>query len=203
MILHTVLMPVPGGQIGASRGLQSARTKVRGSLKAQRRTSRLALAECARRCGLDELEWVKDARDVPQPCGGLHWSVSHKPQWAAAVIADQPVGIDIERIAPRKVDLFKVLAGDEEWDLLGERSWEAFFRLWTAKEATLKANGMGIAGLSDCRLWEINDAEHVTMSYKDRNWAIEHFRHEDHLAAVTVSGEGIVWSVVESTLNTT
>ncbi|MHC4063981.1 MAG: hypothetical protein ACYSUI_05700, partial [Planctomycetota bacterium] len=61
----------------------------------------------------------------------------------------------------------------------------------------------GIGGLGKCRLLEICDARHVTMSYRDRNWSIEHLRHADHLAAVTVSGEGIVWNVVEGTVSTT
>ncbi|MCH7812421.1 MAG: 4'-phosphopantetheinyl transferase superfamily protein [Planctomycetes bacterium] len=187
MILQPVLMPVPSAQL--RRGPER--------LAVQRRVSRLALAECARRCGLAHRDWPKDAGDVPQPSGGYHWSISHKPTWAAAVIADQPVGIDLEQIKPRHPHLFDGVGEGLEWALLGEQNWDNFFRLWTAKEATCKANGVGIGGMGHCRLIEIRDADHVVMSYKGRPWLVEHFRHLDHLAAVTVVAATIRWQVVD------
>ncbi len=36
--------------------------------------------------------------------------------------------------------------------MLGGRTWESFFRLFTAKEATLKANGKGIGYLRECNM---------------------------------------------------
>lgn len=71
-------------------------------VEGQRRCARLALQYCAKQCGAPVDGWEKDAGDVPLPDAGFYWSVSHKRQWVAAVIADRPVGIDIEHIAPHR-----------------------------------------------------------------------------------------------------
>ena len=82
----------------------------------------------------------------------FHWSLSHTKRWAAAIIADGPVGIDIERITPRRLTTMEAIADKAEWHIVGNRTWPNFFRIWTAKEATLKANGVGIGHLIDCRV---------------------------------------------------
>ena len=106
------------------------------------------------------------------------------------------MGIDIEHVHPRRGDLFEAVGNDEEWGLLGDRSWHSFFRLFTAKEATLKANGVGIGHLSACRLVEVMDDRHVLTKYDGRDWRIEHFEHDGHIAAVTYAEAGIAWDVV-------
>jgi 4'-phosphopantetheinyl transferase len=110
---------------------------------------------------------------------------------------DRPVGIDIEHVVPRERELHSALAGGAEWELMGDRSWRSFFRLWTAKEATLKANGTGISGLSACRLVEVRDEDHLALDYGGRTWHIEHFYHAGHIAAVTCGREGVKWSVLD------
>jgi len=117
-------------------------------------------------------------------------------------VAENPVGIDVEYIMPRSPHLYEAIAEDTEWDLLGGRTslahgsdWGKFFRVWTAKEATLKANGVGIGRLGHCRLAEVRDADHVVMSFRGSMWLVEHRSWGDHVAAVTASGDGIVWHV--------
>ncbi|MCK4659156.1 MAG: 4'-phosphopantetheinyl transferase superfamily protein [Phycisphaerae bacterium] len=161
----------------------------------QRAFARRALEVCARHCGIGNQKWAKDKNDVPQPCSGYHWSISHKPRWAAAVIADRPIGIDIEHIKPRRVELFDEVAGCQEWLLVGGRSQTAFFRIWTAKEAVLKANGVGIAKLLDCRVLAANSADKLRLAYADRVWQVEHFFHQDHLTAVTTDGDELTWHI--------
>ena len=135
---------------------------------------------------------------MPLPSGGYYWSCSHKPGWAAAVAADQPVGIDIEEIRPRNPELLDALATDAEWSLLGDRGWETFFRLWTAKEAALKANSVGIGEFGDCRLAKVGAGGQLVLLYLGREWHIEHYHRDDHVAAVTVYADGVVWNVVEA-----
>jgi 4'-phosphopantetheinyl transferase len=162
----------------------------------QRSTARRALAICAEQCGVPNGPWEQDANRVPLPVNGYYWSISHKPLLAGAVIADAPVGIDIEHIKPRaNQGLWDRLADDREWKIAGQRTWAMFFRLWTAKEATLKANSRGIGGFGECRIVEVPDETHVVLDYAGEPWLIEQFYHAEHIAAVTKRDRDIRWHV--------
>ena len=188
MILQPVLVPIP-----VVEGLTTPQR-----VQQQRDYARHALRLCAGLCDAPADGWLQSPDGVPLPAYGYHWSISHKKRWAAAVIADHAVGIDIEHIAPRRHDLCDAVGGEDEWRLLGNRSWHSFFRLFTAKEATLKANGVGIGYLSQCRLLEVADDRHVVTRYDGQEWRVEHFEHDGHLAAITCGDEGVTWLVVNS-----
>ena len=190
MKLQPVIVAIP----------QDAPARSPSHVATQRRTARLAVQHCATLIGAPLDGWQQDAEGVPQPNGRFRWSVSHKRQWAAAVIADNPVGIDIEHVAPRRSMLHDALADHKEWTLIGDRSWPAFFRLWTAKEAVLKANTMGISQLLACRLKEVHDECHMTLDYAGTDWRTEHFFHADHVSAVTCGIEPVDWRLLAETL---
>ncbi len=190
MTLTPVIVPV----------LQEAAPRSPRQVQLQREASRTALRLCARRCGAPADGWKKDDRGAPLPSAGHFWSVSHKRHWAAAVIADCAVGIDIEHLAPRPRELHDAIASDDEWRLLGERSWLAFFRLWTAKEAVLKAGRVGLAGLPRCRLVAVLDETHLALSYGGREWMVEHYYHDEHIVAVTTGGAPVSWNVLGGTM---
>jgi 4'-phosphopantetheinyl transferase len=188
MILHPVLMSVPGG----------ADLPRSQRLSAQRSVSRQAVDESARLCGLAPRGWPRDGRGVPVPADGIYWSLTHKPAWTAGVVSDDPVGIDIEAISPRRnTILFDKLAGADEWAIAGGRTWPNFFRLWTAKEATLKANSVGIGRLGECRVVAVHDETHLTVAFQGREWTVEQFYHDGHVAAVTAGADEVVWTVLE------
>lgn len=69
--------------------------------------------------------------DRPDIC----FSLSHSRGAAVCALHDRPVGVDVEQLRPAPGRLAK---GMED---------EAFFRLWTAKEATVKRQGLGIGAL--------------------------------------------------------
>jgi len=187
MILQPVLMRIP----------RQDRLTGPQRLERQRRFARAALQKCAVLCNAPTDGWRQSDERIPIPNGGFHWSISHKRSWAAAVIADRPVGIDIEFVAPRKIDLFDEAATTEEWSMVGGRSWPAFFRIWTAKEATLKANSVGIGHLAACRIIAADAPKRMTTCFAGRECVIEHFEHDGHIAAVTSVGDKISWHVAE------
>ncbi len=90
--------------------------------------------------------------DVPQPWNGWHWSVSHDDTWVMGALARAPIGVDLERIQMRRAALREAVLNAREQALLGRVDALGFTRLWTGKEAVLKAAGVGLTRLSHCRL---------------------------------------------------
>jgi 4'-phosphopantetheinyl transferase len=108
------------------------------------RIARRALAVCAEKSGLKIGEFIKNADGVPMPDNGVYWSVTHKPEYVAGILGLSPVGIDLEKIRPIHQGLFHRVADDEQWALDDSEPLIRFFRFWTAKEAVLKACGIGL-----------------------------------------------------------
>ncbi|PKK91923.1 MAG: hypothetical protein CVV64_00410 [Candidatus Wallbacteria bacterium HGW-Wallbacteria-1] len=97
---------------------------------------------------------LKDDQGRPVPSDGWFWSVSHKPGMVAGVVARQPIGVDIEFLKPRSQRIYEYIINEHENSCrpVCFDQWNWFFRVWTAKEAVLKATGLGLAGLSACRV---------------------------------------------------
>jgi 4'-phosphopantetheinyl transferase len=82
----------------------------------------------------------------------LSFNVSHS--FGVALIAVRTggeVGVDVERVRPFENDLglaerFFCAAESVALRALGEGRREAFFHVWTRKEAYLKAGGLGLSG---------------------------------------------------------
>lgn len=79
----------------------------------------------------------------------LHFNLSHSHELAVIAIAETRVGVDVEHVRPMPdaVRLAERFFAPEEIDALRnfEDRDQAFFGIWTAKEAYLKALGAGIA----------------------------------------------------------
>jgi 4'-phosphopantetheinyl transferase len=161
------------------------------------RHARRALRIAAQKSGVRLGELVKDDNGVPQSFEGIHWSISHKTRYVCGVVAPAQIGIDIERVRRFSDGLFKKTATDREWALadMESDSVMAFFRYWTAKEAVLKATGVGIKDLLKCRVDHIFDDKHLQIQYDGQNWLIEHFFFNDHVASIVKSSFQIEWII--------
>lgn len=187
-IIHPVIMAVPEADLGL---------KGREKVAALGRHARTALAQSARFGGVRLGTLEKDDHGAPLPSNGVHWSLTHKERFVAAVTAPHPVGIDIERIRPVRTGMHQRLAGDGEWALAPEITQTLFFRYWTAKEAVLKAVGKGLTGLSRCRVTAIPDADHLILAYEDSRWTVAHFwGTSEHIVSVTADSAAIQWHAI-------
>ncbi len=85
-------------------------------------------------------EWVND--------NGWHVNLAHSGNWVLLALAKIPVGLDVEQIQPN-LDVQVLLDStftEEENSFINshEQPQQAFYSLWTRKEALLKATGLGI-----------------------------------------------------------
>jgi 4'-phosphopantetheinyl transferase len=186
MTLFPVVMPViEAGHKPSGKGKVDHLSQIaREALKVSAEKSRMSLVELH-----------KDEKGVPCPVAGNYWSLSHKPKYVAAVVSKDKVGIDIEEMQPRTESLFAHVASDEEWELM-EKSWDTLFRYWTAKEAILKAIGIGISGLKTCRIISVPDENHITLDYKGQFFLVEQLRHKNHIVSVLKGDNQIEWVVL-------
>lgn len=162
--------------------------------------ARRALAVSAEKTGLILEKIDKTEAGAPLPCNGVHWSVSHKPAYVAGVAAPFPIGIDVEHIRSYRKGLDRKVATDDEWALAPDRTPEWLFRFWTAKEAVLKAEGIGLQGLSKCRIQTITGHNALALSFESHCWSAHLKFFSNHVAAIAHNQPGIrlEWNVLDN-----
>lgn len=119
------------------------------------------------RLGVPARELDVNRTDTGKPivAGGVHFNVSHSGDLILLALSDQrDVGVDVER--RREVE--KVDALVARWLTPAERRAleamiadgagrsDAFLRVWSAKEAQLKALGVGISGSASAELERVD-----------------------------------------------
>ncbi|MGD8366451.1 MAG: 4'-phosphopantetheinyl transferase superfamily protein [Desulfobacterales bacterium] len=156
--------------------------------------ARVALRRSAARLGVDLPKLEKRENGAPVPTAGTYWSIAHKSRYVAAVAAPRPVGIDIEQIRPFKDGLAEKIGTPEEWGLFPGDRRLAFFRCWTAKEAVLKGECIGIAGLSGCRIVSVDGPRRLLVVYQERTWTVDSRLDDEHLTAVAGDGFAPTWT---------
>jgi 4'-phosphopantetheinyl transferase len=111
-------------------------------------------------------------RDFPE----WQFNVSHSSEKLLIAVSNTPVGIDIERIKPRKsfaglVKKYFALSEQNYWFALPENEkLTAFYDFWTRKEAVVKGIGRGIAlGLNRCEI-DVNQPNNFLNLPISENW---------------------------------
>jgi len=85
------------------------------------------------------------------------FSISHSGDWLWLAVGESTLGLDVEQHRPRR-NLGKLMAHvlsalELAWVAAQSDELRAFYRLWTLREAVLKASGRGLAGLSRLQLF--------------------------------------------------
>lgn len=109
----------------------------------------LLLAECLGVNAADIPPFQYNEHDKPSlnsQLSTLHFNISHCHEAVACIVSDVPCGIDVESIGRYRDSVARYSMDDEQMTLIQESDNPAlaFIRLWTQKEAYLKALGTGI-----------------------------------------------------------
>lgn len=138
----------------------------------------------------------KPELDPPPGCPGLRFNLSHTDGLAVCAVAlDRVIGVDVENLnhSP-SLDIARSFFAPSEADYLDslpeDRRANAFFALWTLKEAYIKARGDSLSWPLDRFIFTLNP---ITVTFApDLNddssrWRFLHWRPTvDHLIALAV-----------------
>lgn len=101
-----------------------------------------------------------------QPAG-WYFSLSHSEEYAACALARKPVGVDIQKIRPVDLGVPRRSFSEEEQQKLrlSNSPEEELIRIWTLKEAVVKASGLGLrqdlryvnASAGSYKSWKLED----------------------------------------------
>ena len=85
------------------------------------------------------------------------FSISHSGDWLWLAVGEPSLGLDVEQHKQRR-NLGKLMEHvlsplELAWVSSQDDELSAFYRLWTLREAVLKASGRGLAGLSQLQLF--------------------------------------------------
>lgn len=159
--------------------------------------ARKALVLSAQETGIVLGALEKNDAGAPLPSNGYYWSLAHKSDYVTAVVADVPIGIDIEKIREVTPGLYQKIASEEEWRLGNENREHLFFRYWTAKEAVLKVAGTGIRELAYCRIARVVDEQFLLLDFKGEPFQVRHFFYDQHVIGVVEVGCPIELKIID------
>ena len=117
-----------------------------------------------------DLEWKYNEHGKPYLEGGPYFSISHCKAGIAVAIDDQPIGIDIETIRHANEDLVERTMNEQERVGMDDRT---FTRLWTQKEAIVKAEGTGIYSF-----------EQLQTILDNGQWTLDTFEKDNYIYSI-------------------
>lgn len=131
---------------------------------------------------------------------GWHISLSHGSGLVAAMLSESGCGIDIE--GPREMAWQKIAnryfsTGEQQWleQQEAEAGPQAFLRLWTLKEAAVKAMGKGLANHLASMEFDLTGT-HPRQTGNRTGMALLQEVREDHvLAAAVMTHEPVNWHI--------
>ena len=112
------------------------------------------LRECLRSYSIDyneKTQIIKGKMGKPSLAlfPDIHYNISHAEGIAACIVSDFECGIDCERVREYRPNVMKRAFSEKEREIVEnaneDKKNELFFRLWTLKEAYVKALGTGIS----------------------------------------------------------
>ena len=116
------------------------------------------------------------------------FSLSHSGEYAACVISDVPVGVDIQQKRETRANIARRFFKCEEAEIIEkqpkEKQADLFFRYWTGKESYLKLKGQGILGGLDSFLVDLEE-KRILDPYNHQDIYLKEYRClEDYYISV-------------------
>lgn len=116
------------------------------------------------------------------------FSLSHSGEYAACVVSDVPVGVDIQQKRETKANIARRFFQCQEAERIEmepkERQADMFFRYWTGKESYLKLTGQGISGGLDSFFVDLEEKKIIDNYNREEIYLKEYKCLEDYYISV-------------------
>lgn len=123
------------------------------------------------------------------------FSASYSDRWLFLAFSEEKIWVDIEQVKPRSTSLLDKWS--EELQLLWEENWDNFYRLWTAKEALLKATDTeNLDQIWNIQLVKVKNTSEQScqvhfdkilfLELKNQQYEVRSFCYEDLIGAVCI-----------------
>lgn len=116
------------------------------------------------------------------------FSLSHSGEYAACVVSDVPVGVDIQQKRETRANIARRFFQCEEAERIEretqEKQAELFFRYWTGKESYLKLKGQGLLGRLDSFFVDLEE-KRIVDNYNNQEIYLKEYKClEDYYISV-------------------
>ena len=123
------------------------------------------------------------------------FSASYSDRWLFLAFSEEKIWVDIEQVKPRISSLLDKRS--KELKLLWEENWDNFYRLWTAKEALLKATDTeNLDQIWNIQLvkekntseqsFQVHFGKILFLELNNQQYEVRSFCHEDLIGAVCI-----------------
>lgn len=126
----------------------------------------------------------------------IHFNISHTDGYIVIALSDKPVGVDIEVVKEMDNSIVKFISSEQEYDAI-HNNVDAI-KLWTNKEALLKAVGIGlrcllneVPGLPFNKVKKYRDKEYFTITTEYLNSIISIARETSEPFEISIEKEAI------------
>ncbi|MBI5435385.1 MAG: 4'-phosphopantetheinyl transferase superfamily protein [Planctomycetes bacterium] len=155
----------------------------------QSAAARRALARAAAELGLAPLGLSKSELGAPRVDRPGWWvSLAHTRTLALAVLADRPVGADLEDLRSQRLTKLRRFFEPDELARLGSFEPRDLAELWSAKEAVLKLAGAGLEALGQVVLVG-RESGKLVIAHRTVRRSVLHRELDSHLVALCVDAD--------------
>lgn len=108
-----------------------------------------------------------------------HFNLAHGGDFVVLAVDNASVGVDLEKIRPFPKKVASRIFSPAEQEYVAKRGDLGFYKLWCAKEAVMKAEGLGFSLAPDS--FTVLGTEEVGVKVGDNCWQLSETQLEGHL----------------------